>query len=384
MSEKEQNQETASAALQKKLKTLESENAELIQQLHAAAQESAELKTQLDTMRRAAGATCEALKKVDDLNHEVVELHSQNEDLKSSLAISQKQLKETEKELDLMGEDLDDEIKTHKADRNLLKEERKKNGELEIKLAEQIKATEEALHKYEQATPEIRTMQETLAANYELIGDLPDTLALELAPLLRIADEMARDPDLGPGPFLQLQELRAHAVQLKDLLSTRTELLYLNIGRLTPTPEPIDIVQLIDGITDAFSERAKAEDSFFAASRSPDLKGTVQADAEKIRRVVNDLLEHALECSPKGRIGLQILRGDSPDEVRFRFSYSGLADDAIVTEGLSDKNTSDMTPTELRMSMTRRYAELLGGTLAMEESTPALLRLTLPMPSVES
>ena len=380
MSENSDNQETAPAVLQKQLETLEAEKAELRRKLDEATNRCTAQEEQIDTLRRAAGATCEALQKVDDLTRELHDLHNQNEQLKSSLAISQKQLKDAEKELDIMGSDLDNELHNRK----LLKEERRKAAELETQLNDQKKATTEALKRYERATPELRRVQATLAANHKLVSDLPETLKGELTALIETADQMALDPDLGPGPYLQLQQIREHATQLQGVLNTRTELLYLHTGQLSPSPEPVDLAPFIDKITDSISERCKSSNVFFAASRSTDIKGTVLADASKTRRVLTDLLEHALEVSPRGRIGLQILQGDEPNQVCFRLSYSGLADDTALTGGLSNKASLEMTPAETRININRRYTELLGGTLAMEDKTPALLRLTLPMPPAQS
>ena len=144
---------------------------------------------------------------------------------------------------------------------------------------------------------------------------------------------------------------------------------------------PVDVAEVVDEVA---AELSRATDGRLRVTVAPDV-GTVVSDADKLRRIVANLVENAAKYAPEGPIDVDVTRADGALHLTVADRGPGVpAEDRERVFGrfvqLDQSSTRRNGGTGLGLYLCRKLAGALGGSLTVEEAAGggACFRLTLP------
>jgi two-component system, sensor histidine kinase and response regulator len=180
-----------------------------------------------------------------------------------------------------------------------------------------------------------------------------------------------------------VQHIRSEARALLRLVLNLLDISKSEEGRLSPVPAPVDLKALIADVADAFTARAQAAE---VQLRSEIEVQTIQADADLLRRVLENLLDNALRHAP-ARSAITLNVQQSADAVELRIADQGtgvppeLRDKIFERFVQVENHERAMTRTGRGLGLTfcKLAIEAHGGTIWIEDGTPgAVFCVRLP------
>ncbi len=187
-------------------------------------------------------------------------------------------------------------------------------------------------------------------------------------------------------------------LKLKPIIAEVPAAIQTNSGTAAETdktkPTKCDLHELINDIDQQFSQRADTQKLFFAVSfaqyqSTNNVPKLVKSDGQKIREILDTLLNYALAHTEKGRLGLHASRKASAGNkitVAFELAYTGAeAKDELLGKvfGADPSDENDPEDAKYGLSLSRGYARMLGGDIALEYRQGGITALTIDLPFKE-
>jgi len=167
----------------------------------------------------------------------------------------------------------------------------------------------------------------------------------------------------------------------------------IEAGKLEVRPEAASIAEIIDDVKNIYSGVASAKGLPIRHSTDPRISPALLVDPLRLRQILGNFVSNALKFTSQGWIEIKaelLERADAAEHVRFTVTDtgSGISADGqlLLFEPFSQVATG--TParaggTGLGLTICRRLAEMMGGTVALEsergKGTTLTLELTLPI-----
>ena len=192
-----------------------------------------------------------------------------------------------------------------------------------------------------------------------------------------------------------VQVIHQSTKSLQRLIDDILDLSKIEAEKLDIDPEPASIEALIDDINAMFSGAAISRGVTFSCHVDPTVHNAVLVDSMRLKQILNNLISNALKFTEKGEIGVRVERSGQEDDrqwVRFIVTDTGIGMNPQQQSKLFKPFTqADNTITRkfggtgLGLTICKRLAELMGGTIDME-STPGRgtkMTVTLPLERVD-
>ncbi len=159
-------------------------------------------------------------------------------------------------------------------------------------------------------------MQEDLAAF--IVHDLKNPVnAIDLQ-----AQVILRDRQLSPRSRDAAGRVRAEVRDLLRLIMNLLDITRSEQGRLTPSRGHVDLRALVDSILEARAQQAEEQSVTLTADVSAP---AVRADADLLRRVLENFIENAIRHAPPGSaVRVEAVRGVSAVELRVADAGAGI------------------------------------------------------------
>ena len=266
-------------------------------------------------------------------------------------------------------------------------------------LTKPVRPTELALRV--RAALELRRLDATNREYYELVRrQRDDLLRLELQKerLMAFVVHDLKNPvntvDLQAQLLLRDKELpaRAHAAaasirdEMRSLLRMLLNLLDLSKseeGRLVPVLLDVDVKALVASVFEALDVRARAKTIELTSSMNA---ATASADADLLRRVIENLLENALRHAPEESV-VSVSSAELDGAFELRIADQGTGVPAALRESIFERfvqvESADRAVTRsgrgLGLAFCRLAVEAHGGRIWVEDGAPgAVFCLRLP------
>lgn len=167
-----------------------------------------------------------------------------------------------------------------------------------------------------------------------------------------------------------VQAIRSSAETFLSLIGDILDVARLDAGRVELADEPVDLPALVQGVTELLAPRAQGKGLEIACFVSPDLPRTVRGDEDRLRQILLNLAGNAVKFTETGGVGVAVERGPA-DTVRISVSDTGPgipADRAAsIFEEFEQAGPADARDgTGLGLAITRRLADRMGGTIALD------------------
>ncbi len=202
--------------------------------------------------------------------------------------------------------------------------------------------------------------------------------------LMEEAEEMDLDsftPDL----------IRIHGAgkHLLALINDVLDLSKIEAGKMELLLEPFDLGELIDDIASTVDPLVTKKRNELAVERCGEL-GSVKADLTKLRQMLFNLISNAAKFTEDGRITLSVSRsvGADGDWVAYGVSDTGIGIPADKIDNIfeefsqaDDTTTRDYGGTGLGLAITKRFCEMMGGTIAVESEPGKGSSFTIRLPA---
>jgi signal transduction histidine kinase/CheY-like chemotaxis protein len=161
----------------------------------------------------------------------------------------------------------------------------------------------------------------------------------------------------------------------------------IEAGRLDLERHPFDVRRCMEDVLDLLASNAGGKNIELAYMIDPQVPATILADATRLRQILVNLLSNAVKFTHHGEVVLDVgatALGGTRHALRFTVSDSGIG---IPAHRLNDifesftqvdaSTTRKYGGTGLGLTISRRLAELMGGTISVESQVGSGSRFTL-------
>ena len=202
---------------------------------------------------------------------------------------------------------------------------------------------------------------------------LTNTIAHELrAPLTVVKGYASLLLESGAVPKAEQEHVKKISIsteRLIVLINDFLEVARIQADRLKLTPTAVDVVPLIAGVMESFSEQAAKKG--LVLQQAGVAAATINTDATRFTQVITNLISNAVKYTDKGSITVTIDQSRLETVIRVKDTGHGIsAEDQrlmftpFTRVGGADHST--VTGSGLGMWITKRIVELLGGAIALE------------------
>jgi signal transduction histidine kinase len=186
-----------------------------------------------------------------------------------------------------------------------------------------------------------------------------------------------------------LKKIHGAGTHLLALINDILDLSKIEAGKMDLLLESFDLGELIDSVASTVDSLVKKKRNKLVVERRGEL-GSVKADLIKIRQMLFNLISNAAKFTEDGQITLLVARsvGADGDWVTYAVSDSGIGIPADKIDSLFEEfsqveatTTRDYGGTGLGLAITKRFCELMGGTITVESKPGKGSTFTLKLPS---
>ncbi|SDH95983.1 CHASE domain-containing protein [Propionivibrio dicarboxylicus] len=179
----------------------------------------------------------------------------------------------------------------------------------------------------------------------------------------------------------QLRKIDIAGRHLLEIIDAILDLSKIEAGKLALDESEFQLASLLDDALSMFRERAQAKHIALAASLDPSLPPCFVGDATRLQQALINYIGNALKFTDHGRITVRVIPLDvHPDDTLLRFEVQdtgiGIANEAQARlfsafEQADNSTTRKYGGTGLGLALTKKFAELMGGTVGVS-SRPGL------------
>ena len=199
---------------------------------------------------------------------------------------------------------------------------------------------------------------------------------------LRLLVEAVDDGVAGEDRDRYLGEIRTHVAVLSDLIDDLFELSRIEAGDISWTMRRVELGDLIGDTVAAFRTSAE-ERGVHLAAELPSEKVVAEADAEKVQRVLFNLIQNAIRHTPAdGSVTVRAKGGPGGVEVEVADSGEGIPageDERVFEAFYRGDSARGEDGAGLGLAISRAIVEAHGGRIWLEDGNPGTrVRFTLP------
>lgn len=236
---------------------------------------------------------------------------------------------------------------------------------------------------------------------------LPQTMTISLSPVSATVNSIdIRTPmnaiigftDIAlknePAPEVKsyLEKVKQSSDYLLSLINDVLDISRIESGNISYDPEPVNITAVTDSVLDITHGFTINRDLQLIVHRDEPETHYVLADEVRLREILINIISNAVKFTHDGgRITFETFRkpGTAPDNIIFgyRISDTGIGMSKEFTSHIFDEfsqeNSGARTQyqgTGLGMAITKRYVELMGGTITVESTKGKGTTFTVELP----
>ncbi|MCP4348755.1 MAG: response regulator [Desulfobacterales bacterium] len=259
-------------------------------------------------------------------------------------------------------------INSHLMMQRLHDELREKNALLESEIAERMRMEEELRRAKESA-------EAANQAKSAFLANMSHELRTPMNSILGYAQILRRSRNLADSEKKGLDVIHRSGNHLLTLINDILDLAKAEAGKLELSPGPINLYDLMGGVTDIMHMAAHQKNIRFVSDFPDDLPAFVQADEKRLRQILLNLLGNAVKFTKSGSVTLKI-RTPVPDSERISLKFEvtdtgiGMSPEEIervfrpFEQAGDEKNR--VQGTGLGLAITRQLVSLMGGEIHAE------------------
>ncbi|MBP1807098.1 response regulator [Rubellimicrobium aerolatum] len=252
--------------------------------------------------------------------------------------------------------------------------------------------TERKRHEEDLAAAKVAAEEANLAKS-QFIANMSHELRTPLSAIIGYAELLAEEAgDLGAAGAAigaDLARIEGSARHLLSLINGVLDLSKIEAGRMEVEVESFEVAPLVREVCETVRGLMERKGNAFAAELAPDL-GAMRSDAVKLRQCLFNLLSNAAKFTEGGRVTLEARRAGGQvggGRLVFRVADTGIGMTPEQVGRLFQRfaqadvsTTRRFGGTGLGLALTRAFAGMLGGDIAVESVEGVGTTFTLALP----
>ena len=241
---------------------------------------------------------------------------------------------------------------------------------------------EEALRQAKEAAEAARCMAEAAnRAKSVFLANMSHELRTPLNSILGFSQLISRDSNLTPVQRENLGIVNRSGEHLLALINNVLELSRIEAGRAGLQPDKLDLHRMLLELEEMFGLRAEQKGLALAFERAPGMPQYIRADQNKLRQVLINLLDNAVNFTLEGGIALRVdcvqYEGGSQDArhaaslLHFEVEDTGVGIAPNELDAVFDPFTQTATGWQsqpgpgLSLAISRQFVRMMGGDLVV-------------------
>ena len=230
-------------------------------------------------------------------------------------------------------------------------------------------------------------------AKSEFLANMSHELRTPLNAILGFSELMRRDPGMSPSQRTHLATIGRSGEHLLSLINDVLELSKIEAGRIVLNECRFDLHHLLLGLEEMFRLRIHNQGLSLAFEREGEVPRYVQADQNKLRQVLINLLDNAVKFTEKGGITLRVavkapVRPPKSDDCVLTFEVidTGIGISLNERKYIFDAFFQTKDPhlpqqgTGLGLPISQKFVKLMGGVLTVSSELNRSTRFTFDLP----
>jgi len=166
--------------------------------------------------------------------------------------------------------------------------------------------------------------------------------------------------------------VKSSAESLLSIINDILDFSKIEAGKLEVVCEPVDLIELLDGVMDMVASSAQLKGLGLAYFIDPQLPKIIETDPVRLRQVLINLLGNAIKFSLQGYVYLNVTQKNT-ESLNFEIIDTGIG---ISAEGQSrlfgafsqvdSSSTRGFGGTGLGLAISRQLVELMGGSISVQ------------------
>ena len=227
-----------------------------------------------------------------------------------------------------------------------------------------LKHTEEALRQAKDAAEAANKAKSVFLAN------MSHELRTPLNAILGFSQLMACDR-LTSQQQQQLETINRNGEHLLNLINEVLSIAKIESGYVALEEQTCDLQLLLSNIEGMFSLRARSKGIGLVCRQETDLPQIICTDAQKLRRVLINLIDNAIKFTEQGEVTIAVRQDADRSQIRFEIADTGIGIAAhelsLIFESFaqSESGRRSRQGTGLGLPMCRQFVQMMGGDLAV-------------------
>ncbi len=201
--------------------------------------------------------------------------------------------------------------------------------------------------------------------------------------------ELLSDSNPTPDQVEDIAAISRSGTHLLGLIDDVLDVARIEAGKEELAIAPSDLISTVRTVVAMMRNRAEENHLALVYYQAPDVPRYVRADAPKLRQILINLLGNAIKFTREGTVTLRLSAqpADAPGRVRLCFDVEdsgvGMAQHDLgrIFEPFEQvRNAGAQKGTGLGLTITRRFVELMGGTLHVESAVGRGSRFGVELP----
>ncbi len=228
-------------------------------------------------------------------------------------------------------------------------------------------------------------------AKSEFLASMSHELRTPLNAIIGYSEMLAEEAaDEGQAPFVaDLGKIQAAGRHLLLLINSVLDLSKIEAGRMDLFLETVPVHSVVDEVVSVVQPLASKGHNTLEVKVAGDV-GSMHTDQTKVRQTLYNLLSNACKFTEHGRITLEVHRElvEEADSVVFTVTDTGVGMDAEQIKRIFEPFTQADASTSRRyggtglgLTLSRRFAQMLGGEIKVESRPNAGSKFTVRVPA---